>query len=630
MKNKDEMNGKNKQIRSLTATLGQSISNNLVYSQTLTNIALEKGYSVLFVDITDYLIYFSHRHRVTGIQRVVHGLLKYIFDADEFRDYALSLCITCPESGQFGQVNISDFYKLHDLIDSDSDQAGINLASARLLKSTAFANHLPKKINDILLIPGGPWATTKQLFLYGRHKKEIGFKIYSVCYDLIPIEYPEFVSSGLTRVFQTLYDQLTEISDGFISISKFTQACIQNYEKSLGIERDPQMYANWRLGDYDKKREDTFLTGQSVDSPEKNRGVINDILKSNFVLVVSTVEPRKNHQGLLMAWRLLSQRVGTSRELPKLVFVGATGWNSTTTIEMARLMNSRHMNIIHLENIDDKVLGSLYRSCQFAIMPSFVEGWGLSISESLMRGKVCITSNTSSMIEAASGVCPLFDPYNTRELSNVLYDHIYGQEIKISASRAQSYSPTSWRDSALSFFQTLYQMHEASTKEPYACLHALSNDISYCKIRVDSTSAASDNSERFRNLSRTFCWDLLSDPKIPMSVGANLHLPLLLTENSCTIKITLQKMSAEKLILDVSCSAGQFEAMPTVREFDQKHFYVYIRVDPKLDCKEDSESASASPIDIHIRLITEGTGGQFDSICSNMFALIGLKSIEIL
>jgi hypothetical protein len=93
-------------------------------------------------------------------------------------------------------------------------------------------------------------------------------------------------------------------------------------------------------------------------------------------------------------------------------------------------------------------------------MPSYVEVWGLSITESMMRGKVCITSNTSSMIEAASGIAPLFDPYNVRELADMMSNLYYDGGLEIYYNKLKDYIPIHCRESAKQFNSKVAEMHK--------------------------------------------------------------------------------------------------------------------------------------------------------------------------
>ena len=69
---------------------------------------------------------------------------------------------------------------------------------------------------------------------------------------------------------------------------------------------------------------------------------------------------------------------------------------------------NRHVHFA--TGLSDADLDWCYRSAAFTVYPSLYEGWGLPIAESLLYGKLCITSNTSSMREVAPHLTDLLDP----------------------------------------------------------------------------------------------------------------------------------------------------------------------------------------------------------------------------
>ena len=58
----------------------------------------------------------------------------------------------------------------------------------------------------------------------------------------------------------------------------------------------------------------------------------------------------------------------------------------------------------------DADLAILYRHARFTVAPSFSEGWGLPVQESLALGVPCIASSGGAMPEAGHGLAELFDP----------------------------------------------------------------------------------------------------------------------------------------------------------------------------------------------------------------------------
>jgi glycosyltransferase involved in cell wall biosynthesis len=167
----------------------------------------------------------------------------------------------------------------------------------------------------------------------------------------------------------------------------------------------------------------------------------------SYVLMVSTIEARKNHLLLFRVWqRLLA---GMSREsVPKLVFAGRVGWMVGDL--MAQLDNTGWLDghIVLIENPSDADLAALYRGCLFTLFPSFYEGWGLPVTESLAFGKPCLTADNSSLPEAGGGLTRTFDADDlhsaTRAIRETLEDRagLAAWEARIRAE----FHPVPWRD----------------------------------------------------------------------------------------------------------------------------------------------------------------------------------------
>ncbi len=51
----------------------------------------------------------------------------------------------------------------------------------------------------------------------------------------------------------------------------------------------------------------------------------------------------------------------------------------------------------------------------FSVFPSFEEGWGLPVGESLIFGRPCLASNASSVPEVGGEFVDYIDPFNTND-----------------------------------------------------------------------------------------------------------------------------------------------------------------------------------------------------------------------
>ncbi len=130
--------------------------------------------------------------------------------------------------------------------------------------------------------------------------------------------------------------------------------------------------------------------------------------QKSYILYVSTIEVRKNHETLYRAYKELIEAGG--RDLPRLVFVGRQGWKVDSLLSDLHMDRAISGLIITLDQVNDSELSYLYRHSLFTVYPSLYEGWGLPVAESLAHGKFCIASSASSLPEVGGDLVEYIDP----------------------------------------------------------------------------------------------------------------------------------------------------------------------------------------------------------------------------
>jgi len=166
-----------------------------------------------------------------------------------------------------------------------------------------------------------------------------------------------------------------------------------------------------------------------------------------FMLFVGTVEPRKNLPTLLDAVEALRRDLG--ERVPDLAVVGGGGWKSAEVRARLRRMPGVHW----FRAATDADLAVLYRHARFTVAPSFSEGWGLPVQESLAHGVPCIASGMAPPHEAAQGLAELFDPSDGLALKAAMARWIVDDGAlaaarhRIACSLAHTRRPT-WNDAA--------------------------------------------------------------------------------------------------------------------------------------------------------------------------------------
>jgi glycosyltransferase involved in cell wall biosynthesis len=132
-----------------------------------------------------------------------------------------------------------------------------------------------------------------------------------------------------------------------------------------------------------------------------------------FVLTVGTMQPRKNHLGLVRAFANLQSPISN------LVISGGKGWLYDEVMhEVQRLGLSERVKFIGYADDDD--LPALYRAASVFAFPSFYEGFGLPPLEAMACGVPVVTSNTSSLPEVVGDVGLTVNPHDLDALASAL------------------------------------------------------------------------------------------------------------------------------------------------------------------------------------------------------------------
>lgn len=144
-----------------------------------------------------------------------------------------------------------------------------------------------------------------------------------------------------------------------------------------------------------------------------------------YLLMVSTLEPRKNHRLLIRAYEDLIAR---NHEDLKLIFVGSWGWNyDDIAKEMAPLIE--YGQLIHLSGLPPTELCRLYQGAAATICPSIFEGFDYSGVEAMACGGLVIASDIPVHREIYGKGADYFDAYDASNAASLI-DHLISSEGK--------------------------------------------------------------------------------------------------------------------------------------------------------------------------------------------------------
>ena len=133
-------------------------------------------------------------------------------------------------------------------------------------------------------------------------------------------------------------------------------------------------------------------------------------LSQNYILCLGTIEPRKNIERIVKAFKNYKKEVKNDL---KLVIVGNKGWKYENIM---KLIESMGTEIIITGYIDEEDKIPIYKLAQFFTFPSLYEGFGMPVLEAMASGVPVVTSNVSSLPEVAGDATILVDPLSEDEI----------------------------------------------------------------------------------------------------------------------------------------------------------------------------------------------------------------------
>jgi glycosyltransferase involved in cell wall biosynthesis len=294
--------------------------------------------------------------------------------------------------------------------------------------------------NDIILFFGANWLIEKRNQQLHELSKG-GVNLYTIVYDLIPIKKHEWVSSDTAKSFDKWANTWLRCSKAVFTISEYTKNEILDHVKQMSMPAPDIIVL--RLADSINKKimNQVYLPKYVPDA--------------SFYIFVSTVDLRKNQQILFDAWKFLQKKLISNT--PYVICIGSIAPKASSLIEDVRNDNNVGEYIKFLHDVSDEELEWYYSNCKATIYPSFYEGWGLPVGESLGRGKLCLASNATSIPEIGGELVQYFDPTNPAELANLVERTLIDNEwVESCENRIKNeFVQTDWVDTARQVINTI-------------------------------------------------------------------------------------------------------------------------------------------------------------------------------
>lgn len=260
--------------------------------------------------------------------------------------------------------------------------------------------------------------------------KQRGVKIALFLHDIIPVTHPAYVHENTIVNFMDYLGSHLLFGDLIVASTKATQNALDMLTNQLGITGPPVLV--------DPLGSDLERTEERIISC--NKALKNATESGKYVLMVGTIEPRKNHSLILKAFErnLFDQGLN-------LIIAGRWGWQVEELKDYIMSHPRLGSQLFLFSELQDQDILYLYQNAYLFAFPSFVEGYGLPVVEALTLGTPVLASNIDVLRELGQDWCNYFDPHEPEEFihlvmscleSEAQYEHI--------RKKIMTYEPVSW------------------------------------------------------------------------------------------------------------------------------------------------------------------------------------------
>ena len=374
----------------------------------------------LLIDVS-HIYYWKEGY--TGIEKVEHKLITYYSSFGYVR-----FIVWNKYRNRFEYIQNKKILSKINATKKNSDTPLLFFIKKHLYSRPKTTILIKKK--DKIIILAGLWddkCYTESLLEFSQNHQ-----IVHIVYDMIPLVKPEFVVDFLPKIFSDYMLKILPRCSAIATISESSKKDIihiltKNNHKAPLVK--------------------VFRLGEELNDAYSEQ--VELLVNKKYILTVGTIEIRKNHNLLYDAFLRLSK---TTSPLPKLVIVGKWGW-LTEDFKNKIKKNSRIAeSVIILNTVSNNQLKWLYQNCLYTVFPSFYEGWGLPVSESLNYGKVTLSSSASSMKEIGGSCADYFSPFDIDELTQKMKKYLNNVELQKRTNFIKNnYKPMTWAESCENF-----------------------------------------------------------------------------------------------------------------------------------------------------------------------------------
>lgn len=366
----------------------------------------------IFIDVTNLLeVSF-----VTGIQRVVREVVIRMLGKRKEEIVLLNYSALYSTYLQVDTDTFLTYYK-----DKQGDKTDIIIENK--VEWEDF------KAGDVFFDIDSVWeAFLRRSYLLPILKKR-GVRLAVFVHDIIPITDPQYCFGETVFMFMDYIGAYLQHADIIISSTQSTLDAIANLQRKLSMPVTPG-YATWLGADFEKQSRSEVVSEKAIEAAQAG----------NYVLMVGTIEPRKNHKLVLDAFdnQLFAEKMN-------LIFAGKIGWNVEELQKRIDKHSKLNKQFFYLSGMNDTSIDYLYNNAFCVAFPTFNEGFGLPMIEAFERKTPVLASDIPVMREVGGENADYFDCHDWKSFANKLMNWMKDEQLyHHMKEKLMQYEPLTW------------------------------------------------------------------------------------------------------------------------------------------------------------------------------------------
>lgn len=258
-------------------------------------------------------------------------------------------------------------------------------------------------------------------------------------HDLAFLTHPDTTTDALRRYLERVVPRQVERADRVAVVSEATKAAVKEL---LSVPEEKIVLARNAVDQ--RFRDATPLPGE-----DRQRLGLPD----RYLLMLGTIEPRKNHLNALRAL----EASGVGRDVP-LVVAGRPGWGYEEALALAEELQQKGM-VRLLSYVPESDLPGLIAGATAMLYPSWTEGFGLPVVEALATGIPVITGTAPALREVGGPYARYADPANIDAIARHIQDVVEQDSTDDERQQRREWTDQfSWDSSTASVFDSLHRL----------------------------------------------------------------------------------------------------------------------------------------------------------------------------